>query len=383
MVSTTRTPWIVYVCVALVMGCASTTENVSPKRPVSAAATDPRIPEDVAIRIQMGKGQRYPWDERPLKCFVPGAPQIGLCKPVDNWPTPDRTIHYISILYFNETFPLLERYLSDLVASKRRFVDGTYAEEAIFRAFRAIMSGPTVEQFAPRLDAAWRKAVPDSQFVVLAEFERMYTRAWDARGRGYADTVSRESWELFAIRLKEAEQILLNAPPPLKETPEWHMDMLAITGELARDPSRVQQEFERAVKRWPTYAIFYQMMLDRMVPKWGGSWEKVESFIALSADMQPASEGKSLYARLYIYLIPERSAVDSNFDWNTMKTSFEDLIARFPAAKYKNLYASYACQARDKALFSHAMSGMSNNELIRAWWLDGTSYDACMRWAGI
>jgi len=137
------------------------------------------------------------------------------------------------------------------------------------------------------------------------------------------------------------------------------------------------------VKRWPTYAVFHQLPLNRMVPKWGGSWQQVESFIAESTAMQPASEGKSLYARLYIHLIPERSAHESSMDWEKMKAGFEDAIARFPDPKYRNLYASYACLAKDKALFSKAIGKIPREELIPAWWLDGNSYDSCMRWAGI
>jgi hypothetical protein len=378
-----RSPKLACVCAALLLGCAGAPQSAPPGPSLSAAgASDPQSRKDPRIYTQMWHGQRYPWDERPFKCLAPGAPQIGLCKPLDNWPTPDRTIHYISNLYFNESFPLLEHYLSELAASKKRFADGTYAEEAIFRAFSQIMSGPTAQQSGAQLDAEWRKAVPGSQFVALAEYERLYTMAWDARGRGYADTVSPESWELFAIRLKDAEQALVNAPGPLKDTPEWHMAMLAISLEPGHERDRAQHVFERAVERWPTYAMFYQLMLDRMVPKWGGSWEQVETFIESATGLQPASEGKSLYARLYVYLIPERSDVDSKFDWSVMKSSFDDLLARFPAAKYKNLYASYACRARDKAAFNRAMGEMPNDQLIKVWWLNGASYEACMRWAG-
>lgn len=58
-------------------------------------------------------------------------------------------------------------------------------------------------------------------------------------------------------------------------------------------------------------------------------------------------------------------------------------VSRFPDPKYKNLYASFACLAKDKALFSQAMSKISREELVPAWWLDGNSYESCVRWAGV
>jgi hypothetical protein len=66
-----------------------------------------------------------------------------------------------------------------------------------------------------------------------------------------------------------------------------------------------------------------------------------------------------------------------------MIASFEDAIARFPDPMYKNLYASYACLAKDKALFGKAMSKISKEDLNPLWWLGGNSYEACVRWAGV
>lgn len=335
------------------------------------------------LHAQLRVTERYPWDERPNKCFAPGAEPIGQCRPADNWPSPDLTVRYIFNLYANDTFVLLERYLSDFVASKKRFRSGEYPEEVIFRAFNLLMPRPAEDGSGLQRNAAWRKEVPDSKFVLFAEFALLRATAWNARGSGFADSVSKESWELFAIRLQEAEQVLLNAPQPLRESPVWHLALLAVALDSNRVQSDPREVFERAVKRWPTYAGFYQLMLGRMVPKWGGNWAQVESFISKWTKLQPASEGKSLYARLYISLIPERSAIESNFDWDMMKASFEDTIARFPDPKYKNLYASYACLAKDKALFSQAMSKISKDELIPVWWLPGNSYDSCVRWAGV
>ena len=325
--------------------------------------------------------QRYPWDQRPPKCFLPGAEPFGQClPPAENYPDAEKTMQNINALYYNDTYVLLERYLTDLVGSKKRFPDGLYAEEVIFRGFTRLMMTGT-DQGSARI-GAWRKAVPESKFAVFADAALLRALAWVARGTGYGSTVSKEAWELFAIRLQEAEQVLLKAPKAAQESPSWHIALLALSIDSDRLESNPQDIFERAVKRWPTYSFFYQLVLNRMVPKWGGSWDQVEAFIVLANKTQPASEGNSLYARLYIHLIPERSASESKFNWQSMKVGFEDAIARFPDPKYKNLYASYACLSKDKASFSAAMGKITREEVIPAWWLDGNSYQACLRWAG-
>jgi len=325
---------------------------------------------------------RYSWDKREKKCFAPGAEPTYQCREPteqENYPTAEKTIWNIQAIYHNETYLLLERYLTELVASKKRFEDGMYAEEAIFRAFSRLMSAD--ERYREG-NAAWQKAAPQSKFTLLAEAARQRAAAWGARGTGYSNTVSKEAWELFAIRLQESEQTLLSAPKDLQDSPAWHLALLAVVMDSSRPQSNPQEVFDGAVKRWPTYAFFYQLVLNKMVPKWGGSWEQVEAFIVQANKMQPASEGGALYARLYIHLIPERSASESKFTWQTMKVGFEDAIARFPDPKYKNLYASYACMRRDKASFSQAMGKMKSEEIIPAWWLDGQPYKACLNWAG-
>jgi len=63
-----------------------------------------------------------------------------------------------------------------------------------------------------------------------------------------------------------------------------------------------------------------------------------------------------------------------------MKRSFVDLIARYPDPPFKNLYASYACFARDKTAFEDAMRGLPSNLLMPNFWLSGHSHEACLRW---
>lgn len=330
---------------------------------------------------QTPEGPRYPWDQRPNKCFMPGAEPIGMCAPVDSGSSAQKVSQHIFVLFANETYGLLERYLSDLLASNKRFADGGYPEEAMVDTFGRLMPGVIDDGRGVRAIAAWRKVAPESQFLLLAEAHLAWATAWNARGSGYANTVSREAWELFAIRLQEAEQILLKAPPSLKDSPAWHLTLLGVAldanNRVATNPEAV---FDAAVKRWPTYARFYQLRVGRMVPKWGGSWAQVEAFIRAASRLQPASEGKSLYARLYASL-GGKAPYESSADWEMLKASFEDAIARFPDPKYKNLYASYACLAKDKAAFGEAMGKMASAEFQPGWWLNGHSADSCVRWA--
>lgn len=324
---------------------------------------------------------RYPWDVRPMKCFA--APQSEGCA-LDDWPNFRETMRRIMYLYTAEQWVLLDRALAELTSTQKRFARGEMPANAAYWAFRRLMPGPGMRAAEGERVQRWAKAMPDSMFVPFVQARVLYASAYGARGAGYAGTVSKEGWELFAMRLRDAEKVLNDAPAALKETVLWHNLMLAI--QLDLDKERAAEVFNQAVSKWPSYYDFYEVALSRMVPKWGGSYQQVDAFIRHWSTKQAAIEGESLYARLYS-VMAMRNDVDPSetlLDWNTMRASFDDLVKRYPNdAFYRNQFASFACFARDKQTYARAMSMMQRHEVDSESWLDGHSLDACNRWANI
>lgn len=327
----------------------------------------------------------YPWDKRPKECFVVPTPERQECA-ADNWPGFDATWRQIAYLYVNGKFDLLERAMRELAASDRTYMDGRSATGGVYEAFKRLMPADgsgTPPPYGDQL-ARWHSSRPASIFLPFADARNAYASAWAARGTGYAPSVSPESWQLFAERLQEAERILIDAPTELKDLPYWHRLMLAVTLDEAKPQNPPQKIFEDAVRRWPRDAAFYEVMLTRLGPKWGGSWQGVEQFIRYWSEQTAASEGSALYARLYISILDQGVTPEqTRMDWGRMKEGFQDLIRRYPHWRYKNLYASYACYARDKETFNTALRRMGKSEIDPNLWLSGHSYDACIRWAAI
>lgn len=326
---------------------------------------------------------RYPWDQRPTKCFAPDAPPFGDCK-LENWPSFGLTSRRLAILYYNGQFALLERALAEVATPERRFASGESGDLAIYEAFRQVLNGGNVDPEAwQRQIAQWRAVAPNSRYTYFAEARFYYAHAWAARGSGYASSVSKESWQLFNIRLQQSEQMLLQAPVYLKESPLWHNLLLAVASDTRNVRSDPDEVFERAIKRWPSYYNFYAVRLTRMFPQWGGSWDEIEAFIRQWSKAQEATEGRSLYARLYIAVLGMGYTPDeTHYDWGLMKESLNDLVKRFPDPIYRNLNASFACVARDDAAFRKAIGAIPSHEVIPGAWIRGHSPEACMRWAG-
>ena len=325
---------------------------------------------------------RYPWDKRPDLCFQSGSNADPRCA-AENWPTWSATVQRVADLYNNEQFPLLERAMSEIASSKKTFTNGDSPASAAYWVFRRLMPAPGTQQSHEEKIARWRNAVTASAFASFAQARFMYGSAWNIRGSGTAGSVSRESWELFSIRLQEAENILLKAPDALKSTPYWHNLLLAIVQDSPHSQRDVESVFKEGVSGWPRYFELYEVRLTRLVPRWGGSWEEVESFIDKWSRALSASEGDSAYARFYISLKNQGVTPDqTRMDWPRMKASLKELTSRYPDGAFKNLHASYACSARDKPSFAEAMSNLSPDALNAQAWLPGHSYEACMRWAG-
>jgi hypothetical protein len=358
----------------------------SKQRPVFAALLMLSVTMLAASQAfaQVPAQQPYPWQRRAAECLDAAKAHERRCMPEENWPTFELTIQRVASLYSGDQFALLERALQDVVSSKKRFDDGDSPAASAYWTFRRLMPAPGTNARHKDQIAKWRTAVPSSYFVPLAEARFTYASAWNVRGSGQGGSVSKESWELFNLRLREAEQILLDAPAALKDTPLWHNLMLAIALDASQTTHTPDEVLEEAARRWPDYYDFYEVRLTRLVPKWGGSWRQVESFIGRWSDELSSSEGHSLYARLYVSLKDQGVTPDQTaMDWAKMRRSFEDLTKRYPHARFKNLYASYACFARDKPAFSAATAKLSARELAPDFWLSGHSYEACMRWAGI
>jgi hypothetical protein len=323
---------------------------------------------------------KCPNEPPPIVCAHPTIP----CFIPEKWPNAERTADEIATLFQTRQFCRLEKALDEVLSSEKRFKSGSRPAAGAYMAFQMILSTNNYSEGYAGVIEEWRSAYPKSIYVPFAQARQAYAAAWAVRGSHWASEVPKEAWELFALRLQESEKILLDAPPALKATTLWHHMLLTVTLDSDRLQSRPDQVFAEAVKRWPDYYAFYDLVISRLTPRWHGTWEQVDAFIDYWTRQQAAREGTSLYARLYMYLFGlGYSPQEVKADTRRMIASFADLTARYPDPGWKNVRASYACLSRDKQAFTDAIKGLPTGEVMPAVWLDGYSYDGCMRWAGI
>ncbi len=248
--------------------------------------------------------------------------------------------------------------------------DGIYA---------ALNQGGGWDKGIARVDEL-KKLYPKEAFVALAEVAYWTSYAWDARGGGYASSVSGDGWKLFQERLEKAEKILLETKSYSAQLPTWYDEMITVQSALNRPEDERDRVFVEAVKRYPTYYPIYFTMLDYLSPKWGGTWRTVDNMIKWSVEHTKAQEGMTLYARLYWVVSgdPEVKLFEDTFaSWPRMKQGFEDMMARHPKSKWNlNNFAKFACMAGDKETFLKLRAQIGTG-VVDAAWPENTSLDLC------
>jgi hypothetical protein len=327
-------------------------------------------------------GAPPPWNKRFDKCSHPLVHDFT-CD-FDPWKTSISSQEQFRGAARRGEFAKLEADLRLLAGSDGIFSDRLYKGSVVYSWIREVVQNERRTGQPPGVRevlARWRAAVPDSQFVLLADALRLHDQAWDARGNGFASTVSPQAWELFAERLGAAEARLLQAQAWMQQTQAWNEIMLIVAQDARGVRTDWRQQFAEAAKRWPRDLRIYTLVANRLHPKWGGSWEDIDAFSDAAAKNTQPTEGRSFYARIYSRLGDALLEHPEAVHWRKLKPAFHDWLQRSPDQYTKNRYASFACFARDKAAFKDAMAHIPASDWYAEPWLDGYTLETCRLWA--
>ena len=129
-----------------------------------------------------------------------------------------------------------------------------------------------------RLHAAMVGGMPGSAYphLFMGEFYTKY--AWDARGSGYADTVTEQGWKDFRARLAVAEKALVKAYELDPGEPQSSAAMITVCMGLSKPRPEMEKWFRRATAANPDSHDAYEKKLLYLEPKWHGSVEEMLEF---------------------------------------------------------------------------------------------------------
>jgi len=313
---------------------------------VLAAAS---IPDDGRAQASTATVKRYPWDRRPVECLQSPAKTAGKCL-ADDWPTFWEAVWHVNLLVADPDVDLLERAEKELGFSTRRFATGQYFFDAWFLGLDTQLYSPAEPEY--RMVNDWAKAKGEGGYVKIVEALLRYSEAWKARGPGYPNTVTREGWDIYERKLREADQTLDSASDLVKRTGPWYVMKLRIAYQLPELEGSRASLLRAGSGSWPEYVRVYATAMTYSSPAWGGTYAEIDRIARLAVTNTRAKWGASYYPLVYQGMQRSNCGCDvvgSHVDWNLMKKGFRDYEARSqPDQLYFAFSSGAACSMRDR-----------------------------------
>lgn len=241
------------------------------------------------------------------------------------------------------------------------------------------------EQYYAQMDALtqkWSQEHPQSVLAQLLYANSLMVHAWFHRGTDYANTVSPASWASFGNYLERAAEQLRRCEELAARDSAWNALMLGVGRGLGWNVQLLLSVFEKGIKKNPDHDGLYFMMLTSLEPKWGGDLAMAERFIARVTQQTKDKRGLEMYARLYAALshdeVKQSLFTATRVVWPEMKQGFEDRLARAPKADHRNMYAYFACMAKDQKTLQQQLE-LIGDGFERIFWGDNPErrYDEC------
>jgi hypothetical protein len=216
---------------------------------------------------------------------------------------------YSGIFYealVNRDFDLIDRAADAARESKEQTLAGVWKLERIYDG----LERPQLDTS----DAAWKRHIrllsqwmderPDSETAPVALGAAFLKFGWNARGNGYADSVSNENRRLFRERVELARN-LLTSITARTSCPKWYAVMLQVALSEGWDREAYEELFEHAVQFEPTWYEYYRQKAIYLLPKWHGEPGDLDAY----ANSYAVRKGDD-NARIYFLIMQCANAAD-------------------------------------------------------------------------
>ena len=231
-------------------------------------------------------------------------------------------------MYRNQTNSMVREFLSQIRAG----ASGEYMHH-IYNVISGCSNDDDFKRYEAEL-AGDRDRV-DPWIWAMISGRAAIARAWDARGSGFANTVSRRGWEGFRRELGLARDAFYKA---LELHPEWgnpYVQLISV--EMGDGTVRDRIEvFNKLVKVYPDISSAYSKLSWSLLPRWGGS----HTLIRQLADAAMATER-------YDTDIPSLGFIQlGRVAWD------------YPDYRWKNIYREGDMPARGDRLFARRIEAV-------------------------
>ncbi len=248
----------------------------------------------------------------------------------------------------------LDAAADELRISKARFDDGRWKLSIFFGVIEDTLSSIVTDRAARtnlelRLDA-YARTHPNSMNAPLFLAMLLEAEAWEARGTGYASTVSPQQWHAFDEKMGQARAALDRSKPTLSGNPAWFNERIDHATHTSEGDGIVTALLLEGIKREPRYLPNYFAALVQKSPRWGGTRKAMVSFINQVGLNSPEARSEGLYARLVWFAENDYPAIeaDPGISWAEMTRAFDAILKTYPAERNAQKFFFMACMHSDQ-----------------------------------
>jgi hypothetical protein len=200
--------------------------------------------------------------------------------------------------------------------------------------------------------AAWQAEIPNSAAARVVRAKALLTYAWEARGSGWAATVTDEGWKLFHERAAEAHGLLNEAVQIGVQDGEAYARLVQVGMAEGLDRDEVQKFVEDGLRVDPTYYSICTEMAVYLMPRWMGESGDIELFAADIARKIPGDDGLEAYARIAHEIQTYEcgwgeTLLRGDYDHATLVRAAEVLLKRYPGSRPAHFAALCSLVAQD------------------------------------
>jgi hypothetical protein len=236
-----------------------------------------------------------------------------------------------------------------------------------------------------RLLEDWVKARPESITARVALAEAYRTVGWNARGSGFANTVTDASWDKFDAQDAKAAQTLLDAQNLSAKCPHWYYVMLEIARDQGLGKAETRSLFESAIAFEPTYYHYYREYALNLLPKWHGYPGEAEALAEDSNNRIGGPQGAFVYFQIatILYCMCYDKPVTPTLSWTTLQEGFKEIDEHYGATTLVlNRFALLAYLYQDRAVARKVFARLGDQWEPELWRKHDT-FNTARTWAGV
>ena len=298
----------------------------------------------------------------------------------------------VSVLLKAEDFAALEKIAASYRSEEERTSSGILKLAEFYAGMNATAVSSAEEGQAgwDRVIAiieSWIKKYPDSPTPYVAKGTALMNRGWDARGEGWASSVSRQNVERFRQYSIEAATFLIENAEVGSADPHWFQALANAYMALGAGKDDFMALVDAGLERFPNYDPLYFRTAAYLSPKWHGSLAELESFAQAAVARTRAIRGYELYARIYwagglankqLFAFQGSEAV-----WEDMVRGMDDVVRKYPDQWNINHFAYFACYKGDMETTRRFLELVEEPVSAESWGGHVMNYQKCRLNAGL